>query len=192
MIQLLPPRQRATLILRDVLEWPAADVAEILELSVPAVNSALQRARETLRRELPPDRREDWRAPEVQASERELLDRFIETHMHADAEGALALLAEDIRVTMPPHPMLFEGRDAIRPLMARAYETGRGRWRLVPVRANRQPAAASYLLAPGAAEWIAFKFDLLRVRDGRIAEITTFDNALFEHFGLPQTLPAYA
>jgi RNA polymerase sigma-70 factor (TIGR02960 family) len=187
-IQLLPPRQRAVLILRDVLDWPAAEVATLLEIGVAAVNSALQRARATLQERLPPARREDWRAPEVSASERALLDGFIATHMHGDAEGALALLAEDIRVTMPPNPMVYSGRAALAPLMEQAYDANMGQWRLVPVGANRQPAAASYLLAPGATEWIAFKFDVLRITDGRIAEITTFDNTLFPAFGLATTL----
>ncbi|HEY4093971.1 MAG TPA: RNA polymerase subunit sigma-70 [Baekduia sp.] len=189
-IQLLPPRQRAVLILRDVLDWPAAEVATLLEIGVAAVNSALQRARATLREHLPPDRREDWTSPEVSATERALVDGFITTHMQGDAEGALALLADDIRVTMPPQPFLYEGLAAIAPLLERAYESGMGEWRLVPVGANRQPAAASYLLAPGATEWVAFKFDVLRVVDGKIAEITTFGPTLFAAFGLPLTMAA--
>jgi SnoaL-like domain/Sigma-70, region 4 len=178
------------LILRDVLDWPAAEVATLLEIGVAAVNSALQRARATLREHLPPDRREDWTTPAVSAAERALLDGFITTHMHGDAEGALALLADDIRVTMPPLPFLYEGRDAMAPLLEQAYASNMGQWRLVPAAANRQPAAASYLLAPGATEWIAFKIDVLRVAGGKIAEITTFGPTLFEAFGLPMTMAA--
>jgi RNA polymerase sigma-70 factor (TIGR02960 family) len=185
-MQLLPPRQRAVLILRDVLDWPASEVAELLELGVAAVNSALQRARETLRTHLPTERREDWAAPEVSERERAVLAGFIDAHERGDAEAALALIHDDIRVTMPPLPYLYEGRDSIRPLMEAAYgPEGMGEWRLVPAWANRMPAAASYLRRPGETEWIAFKLDVLRVRGDRIAEITTFDHSLFPAFGLP-------
>jgi RNA polymerase sigma-70 factor (ECF subfamily) len=188
-IQLLPPRQRAALILCDVLDWPAAEAAELLELSVAAVNSALQRARATLREQLPPGRREDWTAPAVSESERALLAGFIDTHERGDAEGALALITDDIRITMPPLPLLYEGRDAIAPLLERAFgPDSPGEWRLVPISANRQPAAASYCRAHGDSVFRAFKIDVLRVRDGAIAEITTFGPELFEAFGLPRAL----
>src|SRR3954465_8932316 len=188
-IQLLPPRQRAVLILRDVLDWSARETAELLEIGVAAVNSALQRARATIREQLPTGRREDWAAPEASEEEQALLDAFIDTHERGDEQGALALLADDIRVTMPPHPLLFEGRVAIAGLMRQAYgPEGMGDWKLVPVRANRQPAAASYLRRPGEATWIGFKLDVLRVVHGRIAEITTFDHRLFGAFGLPPAM----
>src|SRR3954453_22394831 len=112
-IQLLPPRQRAVLVLRDVLDWPASDVAELLEVGVAAVNSALQRARETMRASLPQDRREDWRSPAVQASERDLLARFMDAHERGDAGAALAAITDDIRITMPPQPMVYDGREAM-------------------------------------------------------------------------------
>jgi RNA polymerase sigma-70 factor (TIGR02960 family) len=188
-MQLLPPRQRAVLILRDVLDWPATDVAELLEIGVAAVNSAHQRARATLRDHLPAGRREDWTAPDVSETERAVLEGFIDSHERGDTEAALALIADDIRVTMPPQPLLFEGRDAIATLMARAFDDRQlGDWRLVPTRANRHPAAASFLRAPGDGEYRAYKIDVLRVVDGRIAEITTFDASLFEAFGLAPTL----
>jgi RNA polymerase sigma-70 factor (TIGR02960 family) len=188
-MQLLPPRQRAVLILRDVLDWPASDVAELLEIGVAAVNSALQRARATLRDHLPAGRREDWTTPEVSETERAVLARFIDSHERGDTEAALALIADDIRVTMPPQPLLFEGRDAIATLMAQAFDDPQlGDWRLLPTRANRHPAAASYLRAPGDDAYRAFKLDVLRVVDGRIAEITTFDATLFEAFGLAPAL----
>ena len=185
-LQLLPPRQRAVLIMREVLEWPAERVAEVLELSVAAVNSALQRARATLREQLPAERREDWAAREVSERERAALDGFIAAHEAGDAEAALAQISDDIRVTMPPNPLLYEGREAIAGLMAVAFG-GMGDWRLVPTRANLMPAAASYLRAPGDAEFRAFKLDVLRVRGEKIAEITTFDAKLFPQFGLPST-----
>ena len=188
-IQLLSPRQRAVLILRDVLDWPANEVANFLEIGVAAVNSALQRARATLREQLPPDRREDWAKPETSEKEKELLQLFIDSHERGDTEAAIALISADIRITMPPLPYLYEGRDSVAELIARAFgEESLGTWRLVPIWANRHPAAASYLRAPGDGTFRAFKIDVLRVVDGRIAEITTFDATLSEAFGLPRTL----
>jgi RNA polymerase sigma-70 factor (TIGR02960 family) len=186
-IQLLPPRQRAVLILRDVLDWSAAETAELLETSVASVNSALQRARATLRDELP-ERREEPGTAELSDSERALLDGFIATHEAGDTAGAAALLAEDVRVTMPPQPAVYDGIESLRPLWRTAFEQGMGDWKLVPVRANRMPAAASYLRRPGDTVYRAFKVDVIRVRDGRIAEVTTFDSHLFEAFGLAETL----
>jgi RNA polymerase sigma-70 factor (ECF subfamily) len=188
-MQLLPPRQRAVLILRDVLDWPASEVAELLEIGVAAVNSALQRARATLRDQLPTARREDWRTPEVSRTERDVLERFIDAHQRGDTEAALALITDDVRVTMPPLPFLHEGRDEIALLMARAFGPElAGEWRLLPTHANRQPAAASYHRATGEETFRPFKIDVLRVVDGRIAEITTFGTSLFEAFGLPPTI----
>jgi RNA polymerase sigma-70 factor (TIGR02960 family) len=182
-IQALPPLQRAVLILRDVLGWSARETAEILDTSVAAANSALQRARATVREH--PTRRPERPATE---DERRLLEGFIDTHERGDTDGAVALLREDVRITMPPHPWLFEGIQAMRELMANAE--GIGEWRLVPTRANRMPTAASYLRRPGDSEFRAFKLDVLRVEGGRIAEITTFDATLFPAFGLPPVFPA--
>ena len=98
----------------------------------------------------------------------------------------MALIADDVRVTMPPAPYLFERREAIASLVQRAATTGQ--WRLVPTGSNRLPAAASYLRAPGKTEFTAFKIDVLRVVDGRIAEITTFGSKNFPAFGLAETL----
>jgi RNA polymerase sigma-70 factor (TIGR02960 family) len=188
-IQLLPPRQRAVLILREVLEWTAEQVAELLELSVAAVNSALQRARATLRDRLPAGRREEWAGADITEAERELLAGFIDAHERGDTELAMSLITDDVRVTMPPNPYLFEGRAAIAGLLEQAFGPQReGDWRLVPTRANRMPAAASYLRAFGDDTYRAFKVDVIRARDGRIAEITTFGPELFEQFGLPLTL----
>jgi RNA polymerase sigma-70 factor (TIGR02960 family) len=181
-IQALPPLQRAVLILRDVLGWSARETAEILDTTVAAVNSALQRARATLRDH--PTRRPERPATQ---DEQRLLEGFIDTHERGDTEAAIALLREDVRITMPPHPWLFEGLQAVRELMASAE--GTGEWRLVPTRANRMPAAASYLRQPGDTEFRAFKLDVLRVEGGRIAEITTFDASLFPEFGLPPVHP---
>ncbi|HJR25328.1 MAG TPA: RNA polymerase subunit sigma-70 [Acidimicrobiales bacterium] len=188
-LQVLPPRQRAVLIARDVLGWPAAEAAETLDVSVAAANSALQRARATLRQHLP-DRRADWATGEATAEEQAVLDRFIDAHERCDAAACLAIAAEDIRVTMPPYPWLYEGIGAVGELLERGFGEGReGDWRLVPTSANRLPAAGSYLRRWGDTEFRAFKLDVLRVEGGRIAEITTFGHSRFPHFGLPELLP---
>jgi RNA polymerase sigma-70 factor (ECF subfamily) len=184
-LQVLPPRQRATLIARDVLDWPASETATLLETSVPAVNSALQRARATMQSHLP-ERRAEWSAGDPSDEERALLERFIDAHQRGDAALAVSIASEDLRITMPPYPYLFEGLATIAPLLERALSEGD--WRLVPTMANRMPTAASYLREPGDTIHRAFKFDVLRIADGRIAEITTFGAELFPAFGLRPTL----
>jgi len=187
LIQALPPRQRAVVVLRDVLDWSAKDTAEALGTSVAAANSMLQRARATMSAHRPADRLERS-APDLTEDEKTLLARFIETHQHGDAASVAAMIADDIRVTMPPMPMLFEGRDAIIPLFERT-DPQFDDWLLVPTRANRMPTAASYCRRTGDTVYRAFKFDVLRVENGLIAEITTFGAGLFEAFGLPPTWP---
>ncbi|HVX43301.1 MAG TPA: RNA polymerase subunit sigma-70 [Mycobacteriales bacterium] len=187
-LQVLPPKQRIALIARDVLGWPATETATLLGTSVAAANSAVQRARGTMREHLPA-RRAEWTSGDPTTEERELLERFIDAHQRCDAEAALAVAAKDIRVTMPPAPYLFEGFDALGTLLERAFGPEReGDWRLVPTAANRMPAAASYLKRPGDTQFRAFKLDVLRIRDGLIAEITTFGSALFPRFDLPEVL----
>ena len=183
-LQLLPLRQRAALIVRDVLGWSAEETAGLLGTSVPAANSALQRARATLRSSLPA-RTSEWTAAEPSAEEADLLARFIDAHERCDIEAAVAAAADDIRVTMPPNLSAFEGIDQVRPLLERAFGDDRdGEWRLVATRANRMPTAATYLLRPGDTRFRAFKIDVLRIHEGVIAEITTFGPELFEAFGL--------
>jgi RNA polymerase sigma-70 factor (ECF subfamily) len=187
-MQVLPPRQRAALVVRDLLGWPASETASLLETSVPAANSALQRARETMKQHLP-ERRSEWSAGQPSAEEQALLERFIKANDTGDAKAAVEICSQDIFVTMPPHPFFFQGLDAIQSLMARAIgPEGMGDWRLVPTGANRMPTAASYLRRPGDSEFRAFKFDLLRIEDGLIAEITTFPADMFPIFGLAPTL----
>jgi len=187
-LQVLPPRQRAAFIVRDVLGWPASETASLLETSVAAANSALQRARATMQEHLPA-RHAEWSARKPSAEERALFARFIDAHERCDAAAAVAIVAQDIRITMPPHPFYFEGLEAIAPLLERALGEGRdGDWRLVPTQANRMPAAASYLRRPGDSAFRAFKFDVLRIEDSVIAEITTFGAKLFPAFGVPPTL----
>jgi len=176
------------LILRDVLARPASETAPLLDTSVAAANSALQRARATMKQHLPP-RRQDWPAADPTATERALLARFIDAHERCDAAAAVAIASTDIRIAMPPNPLFFTGVAEMAPLLERAFGADRdGDWRLVPTRANRLPAAASYLRRPGDTEFRAFKLDVLRIEDGLIAEITTFGYSRFPAFGLPATL----
>ncbi len=133
-----------------------------------------------------PARRAEWSAGKPSAEERALLERFVDAHERCDAAAAVAIAAQDIRVTMPPNPWCFDGLEMIAPLIERALGEDRdGDWRLVPTQANRMPTAASYLRRPGDSEFRAFKFDVLRIEDGLIAEITTFGPGLFPAFGLP-------
>jgi RNA polymerase sigma-70 factor (TIGR02960 family) len=187
-MQVLPPRQRAALILRDVLGMSAVETAALLDTSVAAANSALQRARATMQEHLP-SHRLDWSASALNAEERTLLEQFIDAHERYDAAAAVAIASTDIRVAMPPQPYCFEGLESIAQLLQRAFGPEReGDWRLVPTMANRMPTAASYLRRTGDTEFRAFKFDVLRIEDGAIAEITTFGASLFGAFGLPPTL----
>jgi RNA polymerase sigma-70 factor (TIGR02960 family) len=184
-LQVLPPRQRAALIARDVLGWPASETASALGTSVAAANSALQRARASMQSHLPP-RRAEWSAREPSAQERALLEQFIDAHERLDADAAIALAARDLRITMPPLPLCYDGREAIGPLMAEAVAMGE--WRVLAVAANRMPAAAGYLRRPGDTKFRAFKLDVMRMEAGLIVEITTFNAELFPVFGLAPTL----
>jgi RNA polymerase sigma-70 factor (ECF subfamily) len=187
LIQLLPGRQRAVLLLRDVLGWSAGDTAAALELTVPAANSALQRARATLRERLP--ERDAPARTALTPEERALLLRYIAAHESGNVAEAVELMREDIRVTMPPYPWLYEGIRAVSELMATGTGAdGPGEWICRPTSANRMPAVACYLREPGAAQARLFKFDVIRLVDGRIAEITTFGPELGEQFGVPAAL----
>ncbi len=178
-IQLLPARQRAVLVLRDVLEWSAGQTAEGLAMTVPAVTSALQRARATIADKRPP-------ATPPSPYEQALLAGFIDAHERMDAEASLAMVREDIRITMPPNPMLYEGRVQMRELFGHAREMGE--WRLIPAWVNRMPAAVSYLKRPGDTAFRPFKVDVLRADGDQIAETTTFDARLVAWTGLPTAL----
>jgi RNA polymerase sigma-70 factor, ECF subfamily len=188
-IQHLTPRQRAVLILRDVVGTSARATAATLETSVVSVNSALQRARATLRERLP-ERRTEWARPRSgDDTERELLRRYVEAHDRADLDALAAVLHEDARLTMPPHPTWLDGRDAILIGMRQAFAPGFGRLRTVVTGANLQPAVAHYLRRPGAAGYEPLALDVLRVEGGRIAEIGSFVSPeLFPAFGLPAAL----
>ncbi|MFI7702624.1 RNA polymerase subunit sigma-70 [Nonomuraea sp. NPDC049480] len=189
-IQHLPPRQRAVLILRDVAGWPAKEVATLLEGSVAGVNSALQRARATMREHLP-EHRMDWApAAEPSPEERAVLRRYMDAMERADLAAVATLLAADVRATMPPFPMWFRGRAAVMASLEASWDADApwyvGSFRMVPVGANRQPAAAAYVRAPGDTTFRAFAVGVLRIEAGLITEITAFhDTGLFAAFGLP-------
>jgi RNA polymerase sigma-70 factor, ECF subfamily len=188
-IQHLPPRQRAVLILRDVLGWSAKDSASALDASVASVNSALQRARATLRERLP-ERRTEWaRSPQPSEEERYLLRRYVDAHERADPDALAELLLEDARLTMPPHPTWYEGRDAIMIASQGGFDPEFGQLRGLLTGANTQVAAAHYLRAPGESAYKPLALDVLRIEAGGIAEISTFVfPELFAAFGLPETL----
>lgn len=162
----------------------------MLGTSVAAANSAVQRARATMRRHVP-SHRSDWTAREPSPHERRLLAAFVDAHERLDAEAVVAVAATDLRVTMPPNPMRVDGLDQLQPLLDRAFGPQReGDWRLLPTAANRMPAAASYLRRPGDTVFRPFKLDVLRVEGDRVAEVTTFGYRWFPDLGLPALLRA--
>ncbi|MDH2428321.1 RNA polymerase subunit sigma-70 [Sphaerisporangium sp. TRM90804] len=189
-IQHLPPRQRAVLILRDVLGWSAQETAESLELTVAAVKSALQRARPTVRRHLPA-RRLDWAASsEPTAQERAVLQRYIDAIERADPGILVTVLRADVWQAMPPQPIWLQGRDAFISAWTPAMvgPEAWGDWRVVPTRANRQPAAAAYLRKPGETGFRPSWLAVLSVEGGLVTQITTYGDGVFREFGLPESL----
>jgi RNA polymerase sigma-70 factor (ECF subfamily) len=187
-VQHLPPSQRAALILRDVLDWSASETAEALDGSVAAVNSALQRARARLR-ELGQAGRLAW-SPVVPPTreERLVVQRYVKAHARADAAAVIELLGDDVRCSMPPTQARFEGLPAVAGFFVDLFGVDNpGDWRLVPTRANGQPAVANYVRAWGEEEFQATTLDVLRIENGRLIEMTTFDARTFEAFGLPPT-----
>ena len=187
-LQHLPPRQRAVLVLRDVLGFQAAEVADMLDGSEASVNSALQRARATLDARLPPSRE---RAPLPRsAGERELLARFAEAFENGDVDGIVSLLTDDALLTMPPQPLEYQGHEAIAAFLADRFSTHTGRrvW-LVPTRANGQPAFGHYIEDAQAPVGRFFGVLVLTLEGDRIAGLTRFgDTAILPLFGLPRTL----
>jgi RNA polymerase sigma-70 factor (TIGR02960 family) len=187
-LQGLPPRQRVALVLRDVLGFRNAEVAEMLDTGEASVKGALQRARAALRARLPAADRE--RAPRPNsAAERRLVGRFADAVQSGDIDDIVTLLTDDALLTMPPQPVEYRGHDAIGAFL-RHREELRGRpLRIVPTRANTQPAFGCYL--PDAQAAIARPYGLivLTLAGDAVAAITWFaDTAVFPHFGLPRTL----
>jgi RNA polymerase sigma-70 factor (TIGR02960 family) len=188
-LQRLPPRQRAALVLRDVLGFRTAEVAEMLDTGEASVKGALQRARATVREQLPAADRE--RAPRPNsAHERELVGRFADAVQTGDLDEIVALLTDDALLTMPPQPLEYQGHDAIAGFLHHRAELRGTPLRVVPTRANTQPAFGCYL--PDAQAAIARPYGLivLTLEGDAIAAITWFaDTGVFRHFGLPRTLP---
>jgi RNA polymerase sigma-70 factor (TIGR02960 family) len=189
-IQRLVPLQRAVLILRDVLGCSASETASVLEKSVPAVNSALQRARATMSEYLP-EQRSEWPSDtDATAAERELLDRYVQYSETPDPIALKRVLSADVRFSMPPQPGIWEGRDEV----VQAWVDGGfgsesfGSLRCVLTRANRQPAVACYIRNPGDDGYSPLALDVLRIADGAVADIVTFDGSVFGWFGLPKAL----
>jgi len=189
-LQALPPRQRVALVLCDVLGFRLAEAAEMLDTGETSVKGALQRARVALNERLPDADRE--RAPRPgSASERRLVGRFAVAVENGDVTELVALLTDDARLTMPPLPLEYQGHDAIGAFL-RHREEVRGRpLRVVPTRANTQPAFGCYLPDPQAAIARPYGLFVLTLEGDAVAAITWFaDTALFRHFGLPRTLPS--
>ena len=187
-LQHLPPRQRAALVLGDVFGFRTAEVAEMLDTGEVSVKGALQRARATLRERLPNADRE--RAPQANsASERQLVGRFADAVQSGDIDDVVALLTDDALLTMPPQPLEYQGHPAIAAFLRQRAELRGAPLRVVPTRANTQPAFGCYL--PDAQAAIARPYGLivLTLAGDTIAAITWFaDTGVFRHFGLPRTL----
>jgi RNA polymerase sigma-70 factor, ECF subfamily len=191
-IQHLPPRSRAVLIVRDVLGWSAKDTAALLDMSVAAANSALQRARVAMQEHLPEHRLEWSAGTDRTTAEHALVARYVEATERGDARALAAMLAEDATFSMPPQPGHFRGRDHIVGLWVEGgFGTDRlGAFRCVPTHVNRQPAVACYVRRPGDETFSAFTLDVLRLVEGEIADVTTFHAATtFAPLGLPPVLP---
>lgn len=192
-VQHLPPRQRAVFILRDVLGWPAGKAAEALGLTVASVTSALQRGRGRMRERLP-DRRLDWRSPathELSKDERDLVQLYVEAHQRNDLDGLAALLREDLRFAMLPEPGTSSttAKDAVDGWVSGGlFQPGYDDWRGIATTVNRMPAAALYLRTPGDPEHRLFAIAVLRIVDGKLAELTGFDATDKPWLGLPPTL----
>ncbi|MEO3808480.1 sigma-70 family RNA polymerase sigma factor [Sphaerisporangium sp. B11E5] len=187
-IKLLPGRQRAVLILRDVLSWPASEAAVLLGTSVAAVNSALHRARGTLRERWPGGRMEWAPAGEPDPAERELLERYVAAHENADPQALIDLLREDVRLTIEPGVGEWNGKSEVAQVLREDMNTP-GRWRMVPTAANGRPAVASYVQRAGDPVFRPFALIVLEPEAGLLAAIDTFEAPrLFPAFGLPAIL----
>jgi RNA polymerase sigma-70 factor (TIGR02960 family) len=187
-LQHLAPRQRAVLVLRDVLGFHADEVAEMLGSSPASVNSALQRARTTLEQRLP-SRRERLSAVPRSPTDRDLVSRFADAFERDDIDTVVALLTEDAVVSMPPEPEWHQGRAAVEQFL-RARQLARGReWRFVATAANLQPALAYYLSDDADGGWVRSGIFVVGVRADGIESITRFhDDGLLDRFGLPERL----
>ena len=185
-LQALPPRQLAVVILRDVLGFPASEVADMLDSSVDSVKSALKRARLTLEHRRPTADREPPPARDTPAEDA-IVRKFVRAWESADLDALVALLTDDVFMSMPPMPFEYEGRDVVARFCASLFGAGR-RFDLVPTRANGQPAFGAYLRAPtGSSHGIGLY--VLTLTGDRICAMTRFENSALPSFGLPRSLP---
>ena len=184
-LQLLPARQRAVVVLRDVLDFSAKEVAGLLDTTEESVTSALKRARATLAREVP----EAAPAPAPHSEdEEELLSELVHCFEDGDVDGIVALMTEDAWLRMPPVPLEYQGRELAGEFFATvAFRQGR-RYRLIPTRANGQPAFGVYLEDPVTEICHAFGMLVITLAGDQVSAITRFDNAVLPRFGLPRTL----
>lgn len=187
-LQILPARQRAVLILREVLGYPAAEVADMLDSSVDSVNSALKRARATLHRRIPPSGMDDSPPAPASPAEEALVAKFAHAYESGDVDALVGLLTDDARVSMPPMPLEYLGRDAVAGFYAALMSADR-KYHLVPTRANGQPAFGTYLRSGSDDIRRGTGLVVLTLAGGRISAVTRFDNSVLPWFGLPRSLP---
>jgi RNA polymerase sigma-70 factor (TIGR02960 family) len=186
-LQLLPPRQLAVLILRDVLGFHAKDVAHMLDSTVESVKSALKRARASLQhRRASTDDGEPLPAADS-PSEEAIVAKFVRAWESADVDALVNLLTDDVFMSMPPMPFEYQGRDVVARFCASIFRAGR-RFDLIPTRANRQPAFGAYLRTPTGIRRGTGLYVLTLTGD-RISAMTRFDNSVLASFGLPRSLP---
>ena len=187
-LQVLPPRQVAVLILRDVLGFHASEVAGMLGSTVESANSALKRARATLQRRQPPAVGREPPPASGSPAEDAIVAKFVRAWESADLDELVALLTDDVFVSMPPMPFEYEGRDLVARFCASLLDAGR-RFELVPTRANGQPAFGAYLRAPdGISHGIGLY--VLTLTGDRICAMIRFENTVLPWFGLSRSLPA--
>jgi RNA polymerase sigma-70 factor (ECF subfamily) len=187
-LQVLPPRQIAVLTLRDVLGFHAHEVADMLDSTVDSVNSALKRARASLQRRRPPTAEHGPPPAPDSPSEQALVARFVRAYESGELDALVALLTDNVFISMPPIPLEYEGRDVVARLFASIFRSGR-RVDLVPTRANGQPAFGAYLRASTGIRHGTGLFVLTLTGD-RICAFTRFDNSVIPWFGLPRSLPS--
>jgi RNA polymerase sigma-70 factor (TIGR02960 family) len=187
-LQVLPPRQLAVLVLRDVLGFHANEVAGMLDSTIDSVNSLLKRARASLQRRLPSiAEREPAPAPDS-PSEQAIVAEFVRAYESGDLDDLVALLTDDVFLSMPPLPLEYEGRDVVARFYASMIGSGR-RFDLVPTRANGQPAFGAYLRASTGIRH-GTGLLVLTLTGDRICSVTRFDNSVLPWFGLPRSLPS--
>ena len=187
-LQLLPPRQRAVLVLRDVLGYHAGEVATMLDTTQESVQSALKRARATLDRHLAESRGGPTRRPDSTA-ERRLVAQLADALERADLQALVGLLAQDVRLSMPPAMLDYRGIDVAREFFAAVTLRAGRTYRVVPTRANGQPALGTYLADPHTGVFRAHGLLVVTIADDRITAITGFQANVLPGFGLPRTLP---